>query len=268
VPNPTVLLRFLRPRWILFHLLVLGGVVLMVNLGFWQLQRLDERRDFNDTVSARIDGEPTLLATIVPRGSDVEPGDVEWQPVLAAGAYLAEEQVVVVNRSQDGVAGQNVVTPLRLDDGRVLLVNRGFVPLTTEVPPPPEGPVTVRGLLRASQERGFGGARDPAEGRITEVQRIDIPRLEAQLPGEVVPMWLSLQASDPPEGSLPIPLPRPELSSGPHLSYAVQWFVFAVCAVIGWVFAVRRSLRSYRADTVSEPAAGETPAPTSDGTAR
>lgn len=243
-----MLRHFLRPRWLAFHALVAVAIVVMVNLAFWQLDRLDERRDFNDTVSSRIDGAPREVTDVLPPGMAAEAADLEWVPVLATGTYLAAEQVVVVNRSQDGVAGQNVVTPLELADGRLALVNRGFVPLTAAVPEPPGGTVTVRGLLRASQERGFGGARDPSEGRLTELQRLDVERLSLQVPGEVLPLWISLQASDPDQGTSPAPIPRPALSSGPHLSYAVQWAIFAICVGIGWVFAVRRSARTYRAE--------------------
>ena len=73
---------------------------------------------------------------------DAEVGDdelaaVEWRPVVASGRYLPDEELRVVNRSQDGRAGDNIVTPLLLDDGRVLIVARGFVPQDTEVPPAP-----------------------------------------------------------------------------------------------------------------------------------
>lgn len=244
-----MLRRFLRPRWLAFHLIVAAAIVLMVNLALWQLDRLDDRRAFNDRVSARIDRQPVPLDDALPPGTPVDPDDWEWTPVVATGTYLADEQVVVVNRSQDGVAGQNVVTPLRVDDGRLVLVNRGFVSLTADVPTPPSGEVSVRGILRLSQERGFGGARDPAEGRLTELQRLDVNRLARQLDGDVVPLWLSLELSDPDQGPFPAPLPRPALSSGPHLSYAVQWAIFAVCVAIGWVFAVRRSARTYRAES-------------------
>jgi surfeit locus 1 family protein len=131
--------RFLlRPRWIGFHLLVAAGVVLMVNLGFWQLRRLEQRQDFNATVEARFDIPAATLDTVLAEGT---PDEVEWRRVIATGQYLPDEQVIVVNRSQGGRAGQNVVTPMRLDDGRVLVVNRGFVPLGVE----------IEGRARASQ---------------------------------------------------------------------------------------------------------------------
>lgn len=250
--------RFLlRPKWLAFHLLVIAAIVAMVNLGFWQLRRLEERRDFNRQVEATIDQPAAPLDAVL--DPSVDPADVEWRSVVAAGEYLPEEQVVVVNRSQGGVAGDTVVTPLQLDDGRILLVARGFVPLGETAAPPPEGDVTVTGRLRRSQERRRGGLSDPAEGELTEVQRVDIARLSAQLPGEVVPMYVELVTSEPAEtGPYPSPLAEPELTERNHLSYAVQWFIFATCVAVGWVLAVRHSVGSRRR---AETETGTPPSP-------
>jgi surfeit locus 1 family protein len=240
--------RFLlRPRWILFTLAVVVAIVAMINLGFWQLRRLDERREFNATVEDRIDQPAVALDELVPAGAEVGDdrlSDVEWRPVDASGRYLGDQEVHIVNRSQGGRAGDNVVTPLQLDDGRILLVARGFVPLDQEAVPAPSGEVAVEGRLRRSQVRRTGALSDPASGRLTEAQRVDIPRLESQLPGDVVPMYVELTASQPAEsGTFPEPIAEPELGEGPHLSYAVQWFLFSAIAVVGWVLAVRRSRR-------------------------
>jgi cytochrome oxidase assembly protein ShyY1 len=235
----------LRPRWIGFHLLVIAAIVLMINLGFWQLRRLDERQAFNDEVASRIDVPPAPLDDVL--GADTDPVSVEWRTVEADGTYLPDEEFVVVNRSQGGAAGDLVVTPLALTDGRILLVQRGFVPLDAERAPAPTGTVDVVGRLRPSQERRRGQLSDPAEGELTEAQRVDIDRLAGQLPGPVVPMYVELTSSTPAEpGPFPTPVEAPELSEGPHLSYAVQWFVFSLCVAVGWVLAVRHSLTSRR----------------------
>lgn len=239
--------RFLvRPKWIAFHLLVVAAIVTMVNLGFWQLRRLDERQAFNAAVEARYDQPPVPIDELLAERDDPAALEaVEWRPVTAAGTYLPDETVTVVNRSQNGRAGRNVAVPLRLDDGRILIVNRGFVPLTEEAPPVPATDVEIVGRLRTTQERGLGQLSDPAEGELTEVQRIDIERLAPQLPGEVVPMYVDLVESSPPEAeTLPEPVAAPELTEGSHLSYAVQWFVFSIAVAVGWVLAVRRSART------------------------
>ena len=238
--------RFLlRPRWIAFTLVVVLAIVVMVNLGFWQLRRLDERQMFNEAVAARIDQAPVPLDELVPPGATVGDDElraVEWRPVEASGRYLPDEEFLVVHRSQGGRAGDNVVTPLLLEDGRVLLVTRGFVPQDTEWSPPHAGNVVVEGRLRRSESRRTGALSDPAEGDLAEAQRVDIPRLAAQLPGEIVPMYVELTGSEPTAaGALPEPIAQPSLDEGPHLSYAVQWFLFSALVAIGWVLAVRKS---------------------------
>lgn len=243
--------RFLvRPKWLAFHLLVVAAIVTMVNLGFWQLRRLDERQAFNATIEERYDEPAVPLDDLLP--ASAAPGDdvldtVEWRQVSLSGTYLVDETFFVVNRSQSGFAGQNVVVPLRLDDGRILVVNRGFIPLAVDVPGVPAEQVELVGRLRVSQERGLGQLSDPAEGDLVEAQRIDLPRLAPQLPGPVLPMYVDLAASVPPEATpFPEPVAAPELGEGNHLSYAVQWFIFSAAVAAGWGLAVRRSAETRR----------------------
>jgi surfeit locus 1 family protein len=238
--------RFLfSPRWLGFHLLVIVGIVTMVNLGFWQLRRLDERKTFNAQVTERIAEPPAPLDDVLVAGTD--PESVEWRAVTATGTYLPAEQFVVVNRSQDGVGGTMVVTPMQLTDGRLLLVERGFQPSTTPPPTAPTGTVEIVGRLRPSEERRTGQLSDPKTGVLTEAQRVDIPRLTPQLSGTPLPMFVELTASRPAEPTpYPAPVTLPVLDNGPHLSYAVQWFTFSLAVVVGWVLAVRKSLRTRR----------------------
>ena len=244
--------RFLlSPRWLAFHLLVVVGVIAMVNLGFWQLRRLDERRDFNAEVEAAYDAAPVALDRLVDpawRADEsgvvaVDESGIVWRPVTVSGIYEESAALRVVNRSQYGRAGDNLVAPLRLDDGRVVLVNRGFVPLGIDDPPLPGTEVEVLGRLRPSEERSAVGARDPSDGVLTEVQRLDLVRLSRQF-SDLLPVYLELVSSSPAEADdLPQPVVRPDLSEGSHLSYAVQWFIFAGSAVVGWMLAIRLSVR-------------------------
>ena len=253
--------RFLlRPRWIVFHLLCLIGVVGMIGLGFWQKSRHDDRSAFNALVTSRADEPLAPVVDVVgPPGAEADPAEIEWRPVTATGTYRAAEQVLIVNRSQNGQAGLNVVTPLELPDGRLLLVNRGFIPgQGTDPPPPPAGEVEVVGALRMSQERAFAQISDPADGVLTELQRIDVPRLAQQLPAPVMPVYLDLAQSAPSQGTFPLPVPPPELNDGPHLSYMGQWWFFSACVAVGWVVALRRSIRTRRVSAATAAAADAT----------
>ncbi|MEL6892067.1 MAG: SURF1 family protein, partial [Actinomycetota bacterium] len=122
--------RFLlRPLWLVFHSVVLAAIVTMVNLGLWQLDRLDERQIFNQRVIERTEEPPVDVATLLGTGAYDADRD-EWTPVRLVGTYLPD-QVVEFNQSQGGRAGDNVLTALALDDlpDATVIVNRGFVPL-------------------------------------------------------------------------------------------------------------------------------------------
>ena len=269
--------RFLlRPVWILFHVVVVAAIVAMVMLGFWQLDRLDQRQDFNRRVIERSEQAPVPVQDVLDELSAgrTTPDEVEWVPVEASGTFLPD-QIVEYNQSQGGRAGENTLAALSLGDDRTVIVNRGFVPLGFDTTDAPTGDVTVTGLLRTSDVRRLGGLTDSTsvDDVITEVRRIDLDLLSGQYPGEVAPVYLQLVRSDPPvQAADPEPIVRPELDSGPHLSYAIQWFVFALCVAIGWVLAVRRSLGSRRAadaevDTPRPPAhTADRPAASPGGT--
>jgi len=254
-----------RPKWLLFHLLVLVLVVLMVNLGIWQFHRLQDRRAFNDEVRTRSAMPMAEFDQVVTdQIATLDDADqVEWRQVHVEGTYLADEQVTVINRSQRGSVGQNVVTPLQVAGGGLVLVNRGFVAQTDPVPPPPTGTVSIVGRVRATEQRRFGGLTDAGEGDLTELQRLDIERLAQQLPGPVAPVYIDLLTSDPASATDPVPLPDPQLDEGSHLSYMVQWFIFSICAIVGWVLAIRRSARR-RLSEAAAPTPADSPAPVVD----
>ena len=131
--------RFLlKPKWIAFHLLVLAAIITMVNLAGWQWQRLHDRQQFNERVTTNSDRDVSPLGDVLVAGATGgEIADVEWRRVVVSGTYIAGEQVEVVNRSQDGQVGRNVIDVLTLSDGAAVLVNRGFVPSTEPTPAVP-----------------------------------------------------------------------------------------------------------------------------------
>lgn len=250
-----------RPIWLFFHLIVVGGIVLMVNLGIWQLNRLDERKTFNRELTERAAAAPVSLETLLGRieAGDLSIEEAEWQRVEATGVYLPD-QIVEFNVSQGGRAGENVLAALvtsgaeRADTPRTVIVNRGFIPLPTAVPELPAVESRITGFVRPSESRRRGQLTDAApDGSLTEVRRIDLAQLAAHYGGDVAPVFIQLTASVPPIGDTdPQPVVLPDLDDGPHLSYAVQWFVFSAFVALGWVLAVRRSLRQRRRDLAQQ----------------
>jgi surfeit locus 1 family protein len=275
VSQPTDYRFLWRPWWIVSHVFVLALVVVFVNLGFWQLRRLDERRTYNALVESRQDRVPVDISELLPAGPAATEGEVDevsFRSVSLSGTYAPEQEVLIRNRTYDGVPGYWVVTPLVLDDGSAVAVNRGWVPFATTSPDgpwpefaPPSGRLTVDGMVRESQARSsglVGGPIDAAEGRLSTLSRVDVARLDRQVPEDLYPLSVDLREQDPAQsGDLPLPVPPPDLSEGPHLNYAGQWFIFATLTAVVYPLLLRRVARNKAAerDAPAEPMSAAEP---------
>ena len=210
-----------------------------VTLGLWQLRRLEERRRLNAEILDQRSAAPVTIGDVF-SGAGADP----FRPAVAHGTYDVEHEVLVYGRSLDGEAGHLVVTPLVLDDGDAILVIRGWVPFAMQTAPvraasPPSGEVEVNGSLVPDEG---DGTNTPDEGVIGS---LDVGGIATTLPDHVFPLPLQLVRQTPAQsGPLPMPVPLPELSEGPHLSYAIQWFSFAAVAVAGAVILLRRDRRT------------------------
>lgn len=233
----------LKPKWIATHLLVVLLMFTMVNLASWQWGRYNDRKEFNATLVARFDATTKPLEDIV---ASAIPSDIEWLPAEVRGTYLQGEDISVVNVSQNGMAGYNAITPMKMSDGRIVLVNRGFMPLASEFPKAPSGEVTILGRIRATAQRRTGAVSDPATGELVEIQRIDIDRLQPQIEGELLPVYVQMLSSSPTDSPMLSAIADPDFSNGPHLSYTIQWMIFTVCAAAGWLALVMREARKRR----------------------
>jgi cytochrome oxidase assembly protein ShyY1 len=215
-----------------------------VNLGLWQLRRLDERRALNAEILDRRSASPLSIVDVAGNAA-AEP----YRPATARGSYDVEHEVLVFGRSLDGEAGHHVVTPLLLPGGEAILVVRGWVPFAVQAAPvraaaPPANEVRVEGFLAADE--GDGSVVPDADG---VVHVLDVEGVASSLPYDTFPLPLQLAEQTPPQpGSLPIPVPLPVLSEGPHLSYAIQWFSFALVALIGGAILVLRDRRAATGD--------------------
>ena len=221
----------------------------MVNLSFWQFDRLDSKRAFNRSVTTHIAEPVEPLSKVLT--DTVRPADVEWRRVTVRGVFDATHAVTVINRSQDGSAGYDSLVPLTIEGGTAVLVNRGFVPLAMANPEIASGEVTAIGFLRASQARSGLGLKDSDAKDTTEFQRFDVPRIASQLDTPVLPMFLQLIQLEPAGASQwPAPVPLPILDEGSHMSYAVQWLFFSLVALTAWIVVIRRKLRETITDEV------------------
>lgn len=227
---------------LLLHAAALVVVATCVRLGFWQLDRLEQRRAFNALVRARQAMPAEPIGRLLPARGAARPDDVAYRTATAEGRYDPAREVLLFGRSLDGRPGSHVLTPLLLPDGRALVVDRGWVPLDVEEAPasraaPPAGEVRLEGVLLPPE------SDDPAALAGDRMDRVSLAALSRRLPYPLLPVYLELRRQEPPPGPLPHPAPLPELTEGPHLSYAAQWFLFAAVAVGVYGALVRRELR-------------------------
>lgn len=238
-----------RGRWLVGHLVVLAVAALFLRLGFWQLDRLDEVRTRNALVESRRELPTAPLDGLLNPGEPAR-ASVFHRRVTVTGVYDVDREVTVRFRSLNGQPGGYLLTPLVQEDGAAVLVNRGWVPSldgASESHPevtPPSGTIRVTGSLLPGEERTGLGAADPETGVLAAINRIDVDRLRRQLPYEVYAAYVQLEAQQPGQPrDLPVPLHEGDLSDGPHLSYAIQWFLFAAIGLVGWPLLIRRSAR-------------------------
>ena len=251
-------------RWILTTLLVIAAVGVMIRLGFWQLDRLEWRRAFNDRVLSQINAEPLDLNTNQPVS---ELYDMEYRTVTVRGEYDFSQEVLLRNQVWENQLGFHVLTPLRIEGSDwYVLINRGWIPFEEGAPTLRDkyhegGVVTVQGMIRRGQEKpDFGGVPDPTlapgELRLDAWNVVNLPRIGDQSGLKLLPVYIQ-QAPEPAWTALPYrSLPEIEISEGSHMSYAIQWFTYAATLAVGYPFFVRRQLRKKEEKEGAQP--GET----------
>ncbi|MFI6643511.1 SURF1 family protein [Streptomyces sp. NPDC050504] len=242
--------RFLLTRqWVFLTLLFLVLIPAMVELGFWQLHRHQHRVAQNELVSASVKAEPVPVTELTSPGHTVPRSDY-WRTVTATGTFDTEHEVVIRRRtSNDDRAGVHVLTPLVLKDGRVVLVNRGWIPAAADqreypaVPPAPKGEVTVTGRLKADETTKASGIKDLRGLPPRQIMLINSEQQAERIGRPVLGGYLELTAPEPADNR-PEVIAEPDHDSiGAHMAYAVQWWLFAAAVPVGWVVLVRREKR-------------------------
>lgn len=263
-------------RWVALLLFVVCLVVAFVNLGQWQLRRLDERRGDNATV--RVHEAAPIVDYQQVFDHPITDADA-WQRVRVTGTFDPAGQLIVRYRTNSGTPGYEVVVPLRADDGRTVLIDRGFLArpvgedFPTSVDGPPSGVVTVIGYVRRN-EQGPPQAVTPASG---SVRLINSDAIGEFLGRPLVNGYIDTTEMTPPQSGYQ-PVQTPPLDEGPHLSYALQWFTFSLIALLGTVVLIRNDIRDRKkaeakaaraaaARRAAEAEAAADPAPTADADA-
>lgn len=212
-----------EPRAFLKSLIALFLILGCLWASQWQFQRGIDRQNRNSNIESALSKSPLQLETIS-RGYE----SAEWRTVVASGTLDSTNQILLKNRYFEGVYGYEVLTRMRLDDGRDVWLDRGWVkagkdaktaPVISSIP---EGRISITARLRLDRslpQGAFFALPVTGAGMIS--------KLNAQSGLKSEGFYLDLLDGSDPSLKPDVPAQVPELSDGPHLAYALQWIFFA-----------------------------------------
>ncbi len=227
-----------RTRDYVLIVLSIGFVILTTSLGFWQLRRLAQRKAQNAEVVSRL-ADPAIPVQQLTHDTAA----LHYRRVILNGRYDYAREFKIADRTRAGSPGVNIITPLRIaGNDTAVLVNRGWVYA-------PDG-ITADLLhwREADTLSGTGYARplfrvfsgSPVlPGRPDVFRWLDRYALRSRIPYPVYPFVIVLDGDPASHGRVPPRVPPPPLDEGPHRSYAIQWFSFAIIAIVGMYFFLR-----------------------------
>jgi cytochrome oxidase assembly protein ShyY1 len=199
------------------------------------------------------------LTTYLPH-QDSTASNAQWRRVTATGHYLPDQQVLARLRVVDGEPAFEVLTPFAVDDGPVVLVDRGYVrpEQGSKVPaiaPAPSGKVTITARLRDSEPVAQG--KEPfREDGTQQVYSINTGQISALTHTPLAGSYVQL-IEDQAGGLDVIELPR--LDAGPFLSYGIQWIAFGIIAPILLGYFVYAEIRERRREKAAAPKTPDAP---------
>lgn len=234
-------------------LATLGVVILLpvlVSLGFWQLDRAQQKRAIQAEYDARSRDERVEV------GSQLQAADdLRFYRVIAHGTYEPRYQLLIDNRVQDGRVGYYVITPLRLGSSNTLvLVNRGWVPMgqTRDDLPKAEAPsgmLEITGVATVPSDKIFSFTEPPApRGEWQHVwQHMDMKRFATAVPFRVQPVVILLDP-DSPAGGFVRRWARLDTGIAVHKGYAFQWFIMAAALLTAYLIYGLRAAKTRNGD--------------------
>ncbi|GLW92568.1 SURF1-like protein [Actinokineospora globicatena] len=224
----------LRPGWLVLAFVVVAfAVACFTLLAPWQFQRHDERKATNTAVQNSFDAPPAPIGSVPPD---------QWRRVTLAGTYLPDGEALARLRTVQGNAAFEVLTPFRLTDGSVVLVDRGYVRPAegVSVPnyaPAPAGEVNLLARVRIGESTDRQAFEEDGHRQVYAIDPAVVGRA-ANL--DIRPGYVQLEAGSP--GVLGV-LPLPQLEVGPFLSYALQWIAFGAMALLGLIYFTWREIK-------------------------
>ena len=259
-PHPStqrsVWKTFLKPGWVFTAAAVLiFAYFAFTVLAPWQLHKNEAKTERNHNIEAAFETDPVPLSEIFTTRGEVADGK-EWRRVSMTGHYLPESEVLLRLRPVNSSPAFQALTPFRLNSGEIMLVNRGFVPANQDnvpdIPAAPSEEVTIVGYARLDEP-------PPSHEPLTDQCRLQVSGINSQQIADLTHLELGkdyVQLSDGQPGTLSA-IPLPQLDSGPHLSYGIQWIAFGIMAPLGLGYFVWAEMRERRREQEEQQALQE-----------
>ncbi len=251
--------RFLMSRqWVILALITLLLIPTMIRLGIWQMHRYEMRSARNQLVTNALHAEPVPVERISTPGHAVTRTE-RYRTVTATGTFEPSKEVVVRRRTNDDdEVGFHVLTPFVLTDGKVVLINRGWIPATgvqtafPKIPAPPAGRTTITGRLMADETTAASGIKDIKGLPDRQIMLINSEEQAKRLNAQVLGGYVEQTAPEP-KGDTPEQISDPGKEDAPlNYAYMIQWWLFAAAVPVGYVVLARREARDRREAAAKE----------------
>ncbi|WP_299930122.1 SURF1 family protein [uncultured Pelagimonas sp.] len=197
-------------------LIGLIGATILVALGTWQIQRLSWKSDILAEIDQKIAGDPQPLPRVI------SPSEQRYMPVTMAGTIETGALFVLVSVKRRG-PGWRVISPFTTDDGRRVLLDRGFVPTDAKGAPLATGPATVLGNMHWPDDRNSSTPDNDITNNTWFAR--DIQQMAETLDTEPL-LVITRELSPADKGMTPLPVDSSGVAND-HLQYAVTWFSLA-----------------------------------------
>lgn len=229
-------------RWIGIFGFTVAFAIACVALGQWQFDRREQAQAAIALLNQNYDVPAVPIAEVVSELSEFDSSE-KWRLVGVEGVY-EDDPIYVRTRSGPTGIGFEQLATLTRDDGTAFVVNRGWVPANgdnsapAETPALPAGPVTVTARLIPNEQLIVG--RNAPDGQIATIH---LPSIDDQTAADVFLGWYGRVDTETPSAPSGSVWTKPVLDEGPHLSYALQWYVFALMGFYGYGWALRKEAR-------------------------
>jgi surfeit locus 1 family protein len=239
--------RLVSRQWIGATIVAIIAAGVMIRLGIWQLDRLEQRKAFNAQVIQEVEQEQFKLSA---NNLSLDLTGMEYRKVSVQGRYDFLQEVALRNQVWNDQIGVHLLTPLIISGtNQAVIIDRGWIPQESYLSGDwseywETGEVMVEGVIRQAQSQAdLGRMSDPVPAkseRLVSWNLANIPQIAEQIPYQVLPVYIQ---QSPGEEWVQFPyrsVAIPELSEGSHMSYAIQWFSFALILTVGYPIMVSK----------------------------